>query len=78
MNRADFDISRTARLLLSNDNLGFEALDHHPIETNAEANTTATSTLFKNNNYIVKVNHRDNGFDLDKSWVYFKNAVDGD
>ena len=76
LNRADFDISRTASLLLSNDNLGFEALDHHPIETNAEANTTATSTLFKNNNYIVKVNHRDNGFDLSKSYVYFKNAVD--
>ena len=76
LNRAEFDISRTASLLLSNDVLGFEPLDHHPIETNAEANTTATSTLFKNNNYIVKVNHRDNGFDLDKSWVYFKNADD--
>ena len=76
LNRADFDISRTASLVLSNDNLGFEPLDHDPIETNAEANTTATSTLFKNNNYIVKVNHRDNGFDLNKSWVYFKNAVD--
>ena len=76
LNRAEFDISRTASLLLSNADLGFEPLDHHPIETNAEANTTATSTLFKNNNYVVKVNHRDNGFDLDKSWVYFKNAVD--
>jgi len=76
LNRAEFDISRTASLLLSNADLGFEPLDHHPIETNAEANTTATSTLFKNNNYVVKVNHRDNGFDVDKSWVYFKNAVD--
>ena len=76
LNRAEFDISRTASLILSNDDLGYEPLDHHPVETNAEANTTATSTLFKNNNYVVKINHRDNGFDLNKSWVYFKNADD--
>ena len=75
--RAEFDISRTASLVLSNENLGYEKLDLDPIETNAGSNTTATSTLFKNNNFIVKVNHPDNGFSADKkSYVFFKGAQD--
>ena len=76
LHRAEFDISRTASLLLTNEDLGYELLESNPFETNAESNTTATSNLFKNNNSIVKVSHRDNGFDLDKSYVYFKSAVD--
>ena len=44
-----------------------------PVETYALANSTATSALFKNNSNIVKINHRDNGFETDgKSKVYFK------
>ena len=75
--RAEFDISRTASLLLTNENLGYEKLDLDPIETNAGSNTTATSTLFKNNNFVVKVNHPDNGFSADKkSYVFFKGAQD--
>ena len=74
LNRAQFDISRTASLLLTNEELGYEALESHPVETNAESNTTATSSLFKNNNSIIKISHRDNGFDNGKSYVFFKGA----
>ncbi len=71
--RAEFDISRTAELLLTNEELGYEKLASDPIETYALANSTATSALFKNNSNIVKINHRDNGFETDgKSKVYFK------
>ena len=71
--RAEFDISRTANLYLTNSNLGYEKLLADPIQTYALANTNATSTLFKNNNSIVKVNHRDHGFESSgKSYVFFK------
>jgi len=75
--RAEFDTTRTASLLLTNQNLGYERLSIDPIETNAGSNTTATSTLFKNNNFVVKVNHPDNGFDSDgKSYVFFRGVKD--
>ena len=75
--RAEFDTSRTASLLLTNENLGYEKLGVNPVETNAGSNTTATSTLFKNNNFIVKINHPDNGFSADKkSYVFFKGSQD--
>ena len=61
--RAEFDTSRTAELLLTNEELGYEKLQSDPLETYALANSTATSSLFKNNSNIVKVNHRDNGFE---------------
>ena len=73
--RAEFDISRTASLHLTNFDLGYEKLDMNPVETNAGSNTTATSTLFKNNNFVVKVNHQDNGFD-ENSYVFFRGAQD--
>jgi len=77
IHRANFDISRSASLLLTNENLGYEKLDADPIETNAESNTGATSSLFKNNNFKVKINHYDNGFeDSGKSYVFFKSATD--
>ena len=77
MHRAEFDISRTAELLLTNQDLGYEELDVNPIETNAISNTGATSPLFKNNNFVVKINHYDNGFeDLGNSYVFFKGAND--
>ena len=77
MYRAEFDISRTASLLLTNENLGYEILSANPVETNAESNTTATSDLFKNNNFVFKVYHPDNGFDGDgKSYVFFRGAQD--
>ena len=73
--RAEFDISRPAELLLKNDNLGYELLDYNPFETNASANTNATSKLFKNNNSIVKVSHRDHGFETSgKSYVFYRTA----
>ena len=62
--------------MLTNEDLGYELLEANPIETNAESNTTATSSLFKNNNQIVKVSHRDNGFDSGNSYVFFKSALD--
>ena len=52
LNRAEFDTSRTASLLLTNEDLGYEKLEINSVESNAESNTSATSTLFKNNNFI--------------------------
>jgi hypothetical protein len=75
--RAEFDITRPAELLLKNKNLGYELLSANPIETNASSNSASTSTLFKNNNAVVKVNHRDNGFeDSGKSYVFYRTAVE--
>ena len=75
--RAEFSIGRPADLILKNDNLGYELLDENPLETNASSGSNATSILFKNNNSIVKVNHRDNGFeDSGKSYVFFRTALE--
>ena len=73
--RAEFNITRPAELLLTNENLGYELLNVDPFETNAGSNTNATSKLFKNNNSILKVRHRDNGFeDSGKSYVFYRSA----
>jgi len=73
--RAEFDITRPAELLLTNKDLGYELLDSNPFETSVRSGTNATSNLFKNNNSIVKVNHRDHGFEgTGKSYVFFRNA----
>jgi len=75
--RAQFDITRPAELLLKNTNLGYEKLDSAAFETNATSDSIATSKLFKNNNSVIKVNHRDNGFeDGGKSYVFFRNVSD--
>ena len=75
--RAEFDTSRTAQLFLKNSSLGYERLQADPIETSARSNSTATSMLFKNNNSIVKISHRDHGFeDSGKSYVFFNNVND--
>ena len=77
MYRAEFDISKPSSLILTNEDLGYEALDDHPFETNASSETNATSSLFKNNNSIIKINHSDNGFDSDdNSYVFFKGSKD--
>ena len=77
MYRAEFDISRTAELYLKNSSLGYEKLQADPIETSSRSNSTATSLLFKNNNTILKINHRDHGFeDSGKSYVFFNNVED--
>ena len=68
---------RSAELLLTNEDTGFEPLDTNPIETYADSESTATSTLFKNNRSILKVNHADNGFTSgDNSYVYFRGSID--
>ena len=75
--RAEFDITRQAELLVKNENLGYELLDAEPVETNATSESIATSKLFKNNNSVIKINHRDNGFeDNGKSYVFFKGVSD--
>jgi len=71
--RAEFDISRPSELLLKNVGLGYELLDTNPVETDATSESIATSKLFKNNNSVIKINHRDNGFeDSGKSYVFFR------
>ena len=75
--RAEFDITRTAELLLKNEDLGYELLGENPIETSAIAASIATSKLFKNNNSVIKFNHRDNGFETSgKSYVFFRGVDD--
>lgn len=75
--RAEFDISRTADLFIKEKSLGYESLEIDPIETSSISESTATSTLFKNNNAIVKVNHKNHGFeDEGNSYVFFNNAQD--
>ena len=75
MYRAEFNTTRPAELLLKNTSLGYELLNNNPFETNASANTNSTSKLFKNNNSILKVHHRDNGFETTgKSYVFYRTA----
>ena len=75
--RAEFDLTRPAELLLKNTNLGYELLDENPIETNASSNSASTSTLFKNSNAVIKVNHRDHGFeDSGNSYVFYRTALE--
>jgi len=75
--RASFFTNATGELRLTNENLGYESLNVSPFETSAKSPVNSTSPLFKGNNSIVKVNHRDNGFeDTGKSYVYFKEVED--
>lgn len=71
--RAEFSTNKSSTLLLTNKTLGYEKLEINPIETSGYSDSTATSTLFKNNNKIISVNHKNNGFDdTGKSYVNFK------
>jgi hypothetical protein len=73
--RAEFDIKQNGIVELSNKTLGYELLDSNPFETDSLSDTTATSSLYKNNNSVIKVNHKINGFeDSGKSYVSFKNS----
>ena len=75
MYRAEFAIERPAELVLRNASLGYELLDENPFETNASSDSNSTSLLFKNNNAIVKVSHRDNGFETGgDSYVFYRTA----
>ena len=75
--RAKFIRNRSAIVDLTNEPLGYELLDINPIETDSLANTDATSSLFRNNNKIVKISHIINGFeDSGKSYVNFRNSPD--
>lgn len=72
--RAEFDISTNGILTLTTEQLGYEKLDITPVETDSLSDTTATSLLFKNNNKVVKLRHKNNGFEASgKSYVAFKN-----
>ena len=75
--RANFNINNLSTVYLTNQDLGYEKLDSNSIETYALSNSDATSKLFKNNNTIIKIHHRDNGFeDSAKSYVFFKGIQD--
>ena len=75
--RAEFDISRTAELVVKEKSLGYEKLNVDPMETSSVSGSTATSTLFKNNNSIIKVTHKNHGFeDGGNSYVFFDDAKD--
>jgi len=71
--RAEFDISSNATIDITNQSLGYEKMVNDPLETYAFANANATSELFKNNNNIIKVNHKNHGFEDGSSYVFFKN-----
>jgi len=73
--KAEFDTTRNAELVLVNESLGYELVQTNPFQTNSTANTNATSRLFRNNNYILNVNHRDHGFeDSGNSYVFYRGA----
>jgi len=75
--RAQFDITSPAEFELTVDSLGYELLPSAPFETSVRSQSNATSSLFKNNNSIVKVYHRDNGFeDSGKSYVFYGETQD--
>jgi hypothetical protein len=61
--QAKFNTSVNGNLYLVNNELGYELLKTNPIETNNSQDITATSTLFKNNNKIVKIYHPYHGFE---------------
>ena len=76
MYRAEFD-TVGGEIEVANQNLGYEKLQISPFETSVRSATNATSSLFKNNNSILKVYHRDNGFeDTGNSYVFFQEAKD--
>lgn len=71
--RAQFSIDKSCTLKLKNKELGYEFLQENPFSTSGYSDSTATSTLFRNNNKIVFVNHKNHGFDYtSKSYVNFK------
>ena len=75
--RAEFNTTSNSQLYLKNESLGYERLKSDPIETSTRSNSTATSSLFKNNNSILKISHRDHGFeDSGKSYVFFDGSED--
>ena len=77
LNRAEFDISRTASVMLTNDNIGYETMDSGSMRTSAEASSSATLERFRGNNKYIEVTHRDHGFeDSGKSYVFYKNALE--
>lgn len=71
--RAEFDTLNKATIDITNMSLGYESMTNDPIETYAFANANATSTLFKNNNNILKVTHKNHGLEDGRSYVFFKN-----
>ena len=74
LNRAEFDISRTASVMLTNDNIGYETMELGSIRTSSEASSSATLKRFRGNNKYIEVTHRDHGFeDSGKSFAFFKN-----
>lgn len=75
--RAEFDITKNGIVELVNEPLEYEMLDENPFQTDSLSDTTATSPLYKNNNKIIKVNHKLHGFeDTGKSFTSFKNSND--
>jgi hypothetical protein len=61
--KASFNTAVTGNLYLINDELKYQLLNLNPLQTDTSQDTTATSTLFKNNNQIVKVYHPYHGFE---------------
>lgn len=77
LNRAEFVINQEAELKITTESLGYQLLNISPFETSVRSQSNATSSLFKNNNNIVKVYHRNHGFeDSGASYVFFSNTRD--
>ena len=73
--RAEFEIKSPGYLYLRNKELGYELLDENPFETDSLSDSNATSSLFRNNNKIVKVSQRNHGFeDSGNSYVNYKSV----
>ena len=77
LHRAEFTLNEPAEVELTTESLGYELLNVSPFETSVRSQANATSPLFKNNNSIVKVYHRNHGFeDSGDSYVFFNETED--
>ncbi len=77
LNRAEFEIGRSANLKITNESLGTEFLQLNPFETSGVSDQNATSPLFKLNNRIIKVYHKNHGFEDDGNSYVFYSGGDG-
>tara|TARA_B100001996_G_scaffold298420_1_gene238798 strand:- start:2570 stop:10771 length:8202 start_codon:yes stop_codon:yes gene_type:complete len=77
LNRAEFDVSRSGSLLLTNKPVGYEKMYASSIRTSSESSSSGTLKRFRGNNTYVEVTHRDHGFeDGGKSFVFFKDMIE--
>ena len=73
LKRAEFNVSRSGSVMLTNENIGYETMYSNSVRTSAESSSSSTLKRFRGNNNYIEITHRDHGFeDGGKSYVFFK------